>query len=347
MPRRRRTWLIALIILVGLAMVVTRVGMHRAHTPDDEPRYVDATELIMSSPITALLPQRHADQIDLVFEIFRDVDRNFSEWKPGSPITAVNENAGGQPIEVPAEVLALVRRSVEIGERTGGAFDITWAALWGVWDFKADQPEIPSDEELARRAALVDFRRVQIDHGKRTIFLPEAGMKLGTGGVAKGYALDRAAEALRARGVDSFLLSAAGQMAVAGMRGDRPWRIGIRDPRAPADDYFAFLDVTDTTVSTSGDYERFFVRDGVRYHHILDPGTGRPVRGLRSTTIVCADGALADAISTAVMVLGRERGMALVEGLDAVEAVLVDEDARVHVSSGLEGKLNIVHPPRP
>ncbi|MFG0251568.1 MAG: FAD:protein FMN transferase, partial [Phycisphaerales bacterium JB038] len=152
---------------------------------------------------------------------------------------------------------------------------------------------------------------------------------------------------LQQRGVESYLISAGGQMLVGGRRGDRPWRIGIRDPRGPADDFFAHLEVVDASISTSGDYERFFLIDGVRYHHLLDPRTGRPARGLRSATVVSADATLADALSTAVMVLGLESGLQLVEGMPGVEAALVDDKGRLHVSRGLLRRLHIDHEPRP
>ena len=148
-------------------------------------------------------------------------------------------------------------------------------------------------------------------------------MKIGLGGIAKGYALDRAAELLRAHGVRDFLILGGGQVMAGGHKDGKPWRVGIRDPRGEPEDYFATLDVTDASTSTSGDYERYFVLDGVRYHHILDPRTGMPSKGLRSVTTVSPDATLADALSTAIMVLGAERGLALAESL-GVGAVLVD-----------------------
>jgi thiamine biosynthesis lipoprotein len=172
-------------------------------------------------------------------------------------------------------------------------------------------------------------------------------MKIGLGGIAKGYALDRAAELLRGRGHEDFLIVAGGQVYAAGRRGGRPWRVGVRDPRGDETDAFALLDLEGgVSSSTSGDYESYFVVDGVRYHHILDPKTGYPARGVRSATVIAPDATLADALSTALMVLGPDRGLALAEEWPEVEAVLVGEGGELHATSGLAGRLEILNPPR-
>jgi len=310
--------------------------------------YRNFTEPMMGTTLQAQLPESAgADSLArAVFDVFREVDARMSEWKPTSPLSAVNA-AAGEPegIPVPGDLRALVTRGKEIGDLTHGAFDITWAALWGVWDFKAESPHVPDPGLVAARAALVDYRRVEVDDAAGTVRLPRAGMKIGLGGIAKGYALDRAAAMLRGRGLRSFMLLAGGQVLVAGEKNGRPWRVGIRDPRSGPEDYFAQLTVQDVSVSTSGDYESFFIVDGVRYHHILDPSTGMPARGLRSATVVTPDGTLADALSTALMVLGPERGLALAESLPGVEAVLVDDQGQVRWTAGLAGRLVEVHPP--
>ena len=249
----------------------------------------------MATTFVVELPDRPgaADTAEEVFAIFRRIDAEMSEWKPTSPLSAVNRQAGGAAAAVPAELRALLHRGVEIGELTGGAFDVTWAALWGLWDFKAAEPRVPEAAEIARRVALIDYRQVEIDDAAGTVRLPRAGMKIGLGGIAKGYALERAAAVLDARGVGSYLLLAGGQVFARGRKGDRPWRVGIRDPRGGPDDSFASLDLTDASASTSGDYESYFMLDGVRYHHILDPRTGMPARGLESATVIAADATLA------------------------------------------------------
>jgi FAD:protein FMN transferase len=300
------------------------------------------TEPILSTSITVALPPKHIDLADEVFAVFRDVEYTANEWRPGTPLAAVNAGAGGPPVRVPDDLRTLLHRGVELSELTGGAFDLTWGSLWGLWDFNTDNPVVPSVDERRRRVARIDYRRIEIDDEDGAVRLPE-GMVIGLGELAKGQALDRAAALLDDRGVNRFSLTAGGQILVRGLNDERPWRVGIRDPRGEPGDYFAIVEVTDTSVSTSGDYERFFVVDGVRYHHILNPRTGSPTRGLRSATVICADATAADGLSTAVMVLGRERGLALIESLDYAEAVLVDKGGEVHRTTG--ASVTPVHEP--
>ncbi len=336
-----------IIATLGILAAAGLLLLWRSAGPAVAP-YVSFTEDIMASPITVTAPAPVARRAaDIVFDVFRSVDAAMSEWKPTSPLSAVNRAAGSHPVKVPDDLRAVIREGIEIGRRTDGAFDITWAALWGLWDFTAENPGVPDAGEIARRTALVDFRRIVIDDEAGTVYLPRAGMLIGLGGIAKGHALDRAAEALRRRGIDSFLISAAGQMMPGGRRGGRLWRIGVRDPRGGPDDYFAFLEVTGVSVSTSGDYERYFIRDGVRYHHVLDPRTGMPSRGARSATVLSDDATLADALSTALLIMDTERGIALAESLPGVEALLVDAAGGVHVTGGLRGRVHHRHPPAP
>ena len=301
----------------------------------------------MGTLIDVSVPAGQGDAIDDVLAVFTDVDQKMNEWKDGSPLAELNRAAGKGAVAVPSDLRALLARSTELAALTGGAFEPTWASLWGLWDFKAREPRLPDEAALQRAVALIDWRALQIDEQNGTARLAREGMKVGLGGIAKGWALDRSAERLRARGIRSFLLSAGGQVYAGGTNGGAPWKVGVRDPRGAPDDWFAILEVVDASVSTSGDYERFFVKGGVRYHHILDPKTGRPSRGLRAATVVARDATLADALSTALMVMGPEKGMALIERLPGVEALVIDDQGRVTTSSGLAGRLHVFHPPHP
>lgn len=305
-----------------------------------------ATRIDVTVPPGASLP----DAVAAVREVFATVEAQMSEWRPGSPVAAVNAAAGGAPVAVPREVVELVGRALEVGALSGGAFDITWAALWGVWRFRGEGLAVPDADAIARGRALIDYRKVELDRDHLTLRLPTAGMKLGLGGIAKGYALDRAADRLAAMGLRDFLLSAGGQVLGRGRHGARPWSIGLRDPRGGRDDSFAAWPVGDQSVSTSGDYESYFVAGGVRYHHIIDPATGWPSRGARAASVRTADATLADGLSTALMVLGPERGLALVAELrrrgTLVDAVIVDDAGRIHTSEGLTD-LRVLHAPAP
>jgi FAD:protein FMN transferase len=338
-------------VTIRIALLCAALSLALPDTVIAEPHTFKAfSGDVMTTRFELRLPDRAgADEAaKAVFTIFEDVDARMSEWKPTSPLSAVNREAGVSAVPVPDDLRAVIRRGIEIGERTDGAFDITWAALWGLWDFKAAQPVVPPAEEVTLRAGLVDYRQLRIADDAGTVMLSRVGMKIGLGGIAKGWALDRADELLRDRGFDDYLLQGGGQVQAAGDKGDGVhWKVGIRDPRGAADDFFAIVEAEDVSVSTSGDYERFFVVDGVRYHHILDPRTGMPAQGLRSATVVHADATLADAMSTAVMVLGAERGLALVEAEPGMEAVLVDADGAVLVSRGLAASLTLVHAPTP
>ncbi len=312
---------------------------------ESQPAMQSFRQPIMSTAIDALLPAgpQAESQAQKVFAIFRAVESEMNEWKPESPTSLINRQAGIAAVAVSADLRQVLRVGLEVSRRSQGAFDPTWAALWGLWDFSAkSQGRVPTAEELAPRLPLIDYRQLQIDEPAGTVKLAKPGMKLGLGGIAKGWALAQAGNWLRGQGVASFSLSAGGQVLVAGLHGQRPWRVGIRHPRGPASEVLAVLSVRDASVSTSGDYEHYFERDGVRYHHILDSRTGRPARGLQSATVVTADATLADALSTALMVLGRQKALKLVANWPGVECVLVDDAGKVWLSKGLQGKVELV-----
>jgi thiamine biosynthesis lipoprotein len=283
---------------------------------------------------------------DDVFAEFARLEKLMSTWIPDSDISRVNRDAGVRPVPVSAEVRDALKTARKMSEWTGGKFDVTFGALSGLWKFDHDQDNlIPDMAEVRRRLPLIDYRAIQIDDSAGTVFLSRKGMSMHLGGIGKGYAVDRAAAILRGRGFRDFMIQSGGDIYVAGMKDGRPWRLGIQDPRGAADRIFAELDLTDGTFSTSGDYERTFVKNGRRYHHILDPATGEPARGSRSVTIVSNRAVLADGLSTGVFILGPDAGMALIERLADVEGVIVSDKNEVLISSGLRDKLTIVAPP--
>lgn len=283
---------------------------------------------------------------DAVVAEFARLDALMSVWQKNSDIVRLNLAAGDHPVTVSGEVIEVLRYAREVSELTDGKFDITFGALSDLWRFDHDQDNrVPAAADVARRLPLVDYRAVVIDEGGGRVFLSRPGMRAHLGGIGKGYALDRAAKLLRDRGVVNFMVQAGGDLYVGGHRGDRPWKLGIQDPRGNGGDSFATLELSDRTFSTSGDYERFFVQDGVRYHHIIDPRTGAPAQGSRSVTIVAERAIVADGLSTGVFLLGPERGMALIERLPEVEGVIVTSSNEVLVSSGLRDRLVIRHPP--
>lgn len=281
-----------------------------------------------------------------VFAEFTRLEKLMSTWIPNSDVQRVNQTAGVQPVQVSADVRDVLKTARQISEWTDGKFDVTFGALSGLWKFDHDQDNVlPDMREVRRRLPLIDYRAIQIDDVAGTVFLARKGMSIHLGGIGKGYAIDRGVNILRTRGVRDFMMQDGGDIYVGGRNGGRPWRLGIQDPRGAANHIFAELDLSDGTFSTSGDYERFFMKDGRRYHHILDPTTGEPARGARSVTIVANRGVIADGLSTGVFILGAEAGMALIEKLPDVEGVIVADKNRVLISSGLKGRVRIVAPP--
>lgn len=277
---------------------------------------------------------------DAVFAEFDRLDALLSVWKRGSDIVRLNEAAGRAPVPVSEETRRVLRTAAQVGGWTRGKFDVTFAALADVWRFDHDQDNaVPTAGAIARRLPLIDSSALVVDERAGTALLSRPGMRAHLGGIGKGYAVDRAAAILRSRRLTDFLIESGGDMYVAGRRGDRPWRVGIRDPRGPAERSFAAIDLTAAAISTSGDYERFFMTDGQRFHHIIDPDTGQPARLNRSVTIFATESILADALATGVFLLPPDEGMALIERLDGVEGVLVTARNEVRVSSGIKERL--------
>jgi thiamine biosynthesis lipoprotein len=276
-----------------------------------------------------------------VAQEFDRLEALLSVWKDGSDVVRLNNAAGLAPIRVSTDTLAALQVALEAGELTRGKFDITFGALTDIWRFDHDQDNlVPDRAAIEARLPRVDFRAVRLDTTAGTAFISRPGMRVHLGGVGKGYAIDRAVAMLRAVGFTDFLLQAGGDLYAAGTNNGAPWTVGIADPRRP-DQVFATVRMGDGTFSTSGDYERFFFKDGVRYHHLLDPDFGEPARGCRSVTILTNRAVVADVLSTGVFIMGPEDGMALIERLDDVEAVIVTSTNEVLVSSGLKGRLDI------
>ncbi len=282
-------------------------------------------------------------------QVFREFDRLealLSIWKPGSDVVRINEAAGRTAVAVSRDTIVVLEAAAQASEWTGGKFDITFGALADIWKFDHDQDDtVPDRRAIEARLPLVDYRFVHVDRAAGTAFISKADTRIHLGGIGKGYAVDRAAVILRARGLSDFLIQSGGDLYVAGLNDGAPWKLGIADPRGTGGQTFATLELSNGTLSTSGDYERFFIENGIRYHHLLDPDRGTPAAGSRSVTIVADSAMLADVLSTGVFVLGPEAGMALLERLPQVEGVIVSASNQVLVSSGLTGRVTLIAPP--
>lgn len=273
---------------------------------------------------------------------YAEVDRLealISEWIDGSETSELNRNAGVAPVRVSPEVLALVERALAVSRLTDGAFDITFLGVGRLWDFKAAQPAKPDRAALREALGGVGAGKVVIDAAAGTVFLPDPRTRIGFGAIGKGWAANLGVRVLRAHGATGGVVNAGGDLLAFGRREDgRPWRVGIANP-LDRDRVFGYLEVTDQAVVTSGDYERYVTIDGERFAHIIDPRTGYPAREVRSATVVCPDAELADALATAVSVMGVEKGLALLDALNGVEGLLVDAQGKIHLSKNLAGRI--------
>ncbi len=268
------------------------------------------------------------------------LDGLLSEWQPDSEISRVNKAAGKAPVRVGRELLACVKASLEVARWSDGAFDISWASLRDLWDFSADAPGVPpSAEAIKQRLPLWNYRNIVLDEAASTVFLKRRGMQVGLGGVAKGYALDRAGEILRSAGFHDFMMYAGGQVLVHGRRGDRMWRVGIQHPREPR--HFAYVEVTDASLATSGDYEHAFEFEGRHYHHIIDPATGYPSDKTASVTVIAETALWADAVDTAIFIMGPTRGIEAAKHAPGgpIDVAIVDPSMHLAANDGLKARL--------
>jgi thiamine biosynthesis lipoprotein len=318
------------------------------------PRVVAKTYAAMGTEVTFTAftadDARAARAFAAAYDEIRRVELLMTDWeRPGQPesdVVRINKAAGKQAVEVSPETIAVIQQSLEMSRRSRGAFDITFAAMKGLWKFDEDMEKVlPPPAEIARRRKLINWRDVIVDAKAHTVKLRRPGMRLGLGGIAKGYAVDRCAAVLRGEGLADFMVQAGGDLFVAGTKGGTPWKVGIRDPRGRADQTIGYMPIRDHAFSTAGDYERSFVLDGKRYHHIIDPKTGYPATASREVTIFAPTAFLADALDDAAFILGPKDGLALVDGTPDCAAVIVDAQNQVWMSKSLEGKLIRTAPP--
>ena len=302
---------------------------------DAAPAYNSALGFYLDTVITI---SGYADKeiLEGAVALCGEYEKVFSRTVKGSDVWRINHGEGC-PVQVCDETAELLAMALNICEKSGGALDITIAPASDLWDFKADEPEIPDRDQLDRAAELVDYTKLKLEGDMVTL---PAGMAIDLGAVAKGYIADKAAEYLKEKGVESAILNLGGNVVALGYKPDgSKWSIGIQDPEKENGKSGYSVMAADKSVVTSGIYQRGFDRDGVRYHHILDSATGWPVQnGLASVTIITGSSAMADAMSTACFVLGRDMGMSFAEEM-SVQAVFIGTDGKVSCTPALEGKL--------
>jgi FAD:protein FMN transferase len=271
---------------------------------------------------------RHA--VDQAFAELQRIDALMSEWKPESPLSQINSAAGKNAVEVPEELRAILQRSVRYGEQSQGTFDITWHGMAHLWHFDdAFMPPTQAAVEAARPN--VNFRAIQID-GNR-VFLPKAGMSIGLGGIAKGYAVDRAAQVLARAGFRDSLVDGGGDILVSGKKNGDPWTLGIQDPRKERGTMLGLVRASNLAVVTSGDYERFRIVKGIRYHHIIDPRTGWPASASSSVTVIAESAERAVVLAKPIFILGPGKGLEFARS-QGIEALIIGPEGRRYLTPG-------------
>lgn len=269
------------------------------------------------------------------FGELRAINDWMSDWQPGTQLSQVNQAAGARPVKVGSDLYDLMKFTLKISRMTEGAFDPTFNAFWGLYKFKANDQREPTDDEIRERLPLLDYRNVVMDDAAKTVFLKKSGMKLGLGGIGQGYAVDKIVEELRKKYPAGFV-DGSGDTYFWGKKPDGTlWTTGVRDPR-DKDKIVLRLYGTDFAITTSGDDEKFFMRDGRRVHHIIDPKTGRPSTASRQVTVIAKRALDADALDTGLFVLGPVKGKKIAESA-GLEAVMIS-DAGITLTKGLAKK---------
>jgi thiamine biosynthesis lipoprotein len=317
-------------VIVILALLFITSGCSR-------PRTLQKTEPIMGTNVTITVVAQSSKEgeaaIDAGMTELRRLDAMMSLYKDDSEITKVNLAAGKNPVKVSPEMIEVMESAVEVSRLSGGVFDVTIGPLVVLWQMRLKEGRIPSDEEIAKVRSLVNYRNIVIDKNASTIYLKKPGMILDLGGM-KGYMADRAAAIIKKHGISNAIIAVAGDIWVLGQREDgTPWRIGVQHPREP-DKTLIVLDLKNKYISTSGDYERFIIRENKRYHHIIDPRTGKPSKGVISATLIGDKGALIDPLTKVPFILGPVEGIKIVKKLGA-EAIIVDDQGRVFMTEGI------------
>lgn len=337
----RITRLMALILLT-----VTAAACSQPPT-----RHQDS-EIILGTVISVTMYANDPRPVfDEIFARVRQIEEQMStsdEDYETTELLKVNRAAGRSAVSVSQDTFEVVEEAVRYSRLTEGRFDVSVGPLVDLWGIGTEGAGVPDPERIAETLELIDYTRVELLPGPSSVYLPEAGMAVDVGGIAKGYAADEAARILRENGIESALLDFGGNIMTIGTKPDEvPWRIGLQIPEldVPRGQFLGIAEVTDLSIVTSGTYERYFIEDGVQYHHILDTETGRPVRNsLASVTIITEESMRADALSTAVFAMGLEDGLAFAEQLDDLEAIFVTDDKKVYATSGAQPYFRLTSP---
>lgn len=294
---------------------------------------------LLGTVVTITINDNTPGDFEAAFREIENVQTIFNLYDPESEISIINRTAQSETYKVKPEVFTLIKKSIGISDKTAGAFDITFASTGKLWDFSKDEFTLPDHKTIQNLLPLISYKNVLLNDKTGTVKITKAGTKIGLGGIAKGYATGRAVSVLKSRNVKGAIVASAGDIQVIGDNNGVPWRTGIKDPRG--DSVIGAIDMHDgESVSTSGDYERFRIVNGKRYHHIIDPATGYPAEsGLISVSVFSSDPVLSDAYSTAFFVSGLEKTKSILSSMTGLSVVLVTSDMKVYVSKSLRERI--------
>jgi thiamine biosynthesis lipoprotein len=275
---------------------------------------------------------------DAVKEI-RRIEKLFTTFDESSQTNLINRNAGIAPVKVDKEVYDLIKRSKKISALTQGSFDITYGSIdKRLWNFDKTMTKLPDPKTAKQLVRLINYRNVMLNENDGTVFLREKGMRIGFGGIGKGYAAERAKSLLQQKGVESGIINAAGDLTAWGSQPNgEPWTIGIADPNT-ARKAFSFLEIRNTSIATSGNYEKFVLIEGKKYSHTIDPKTGLPVTGIKSVTIICPNAEIADAMATPVMVMGIKTGLDMLNQMNGIAGIIIDDNDKIYTTKNINIK---------
>ena len=270
--------------------------------------------------------------IALVFKEMRRIDALMSPYKKVSELSLINSNASEHPVKIGSELFDLIQKSIIISKLSNGAFDITFSSVGHLYDYRKKLK--PTKKEIRENLKKINYKNIKLNKENKTVFFTQSGTLIDLGGIAKGHAVDSSIKILQQQGITHAMVSAGGDTRIIGDKGGRPWHVGIRHPR-DKNKSAVILPLSQTAISTSGDYERYFIKDNLRHHHIIKPTTGDSARELRSVSILTEDSTTADALSTTVFILGLNKGMKLISTLPNTEAIIIDNNGQMHYSTGL------------
>ena len=272
--------------------------------------------------------------IDAAIQEIQRIEKLLTTFNDGSETALINKNAGIEPVSVSTETFNIIERSIRISGITQGAFDITYGSVdKRLWNFDSNMKELPDKETARKMVRLINYRNILLNKEKSTVFLKESGMRIGFGGIGKGYAAEKAKQVMKEMGIESGIVNASGDLATWGYQPNgKPWTIGIVDPNAKVK-VFSYLNITDMAIATSGNYEKYIIVNGKKYSHTINPRTGLPVRGIKSVTIISPNAEIADAMTTPVMIMGIKAGLDMINQIRDIEAIIIDDDDKIYKSS--------------